>query len=95
MRNDQIVLACLAFCLAISSASAQDSGTAKQNVHQPAKTGPAKSPLPAPSKTPEAQPEELSSQAMVEEQERRDRKEQAERDRDDQARLTQNRAPTG
>ena len=34
--------------------------------------------------TPAASPDEIAHQAMVEEQERRDREEQAERDRDDQ-----------
>ncbi|MEO7053864.1 MAG: hypothetical protein ABI191_02730 [Rhizomicrobium sp.] len=34
---------------------------------------------------PAASPEEISHQAMVEEQERRDRETEAERDRDDQA----------
>jgi hypothetical protein len=38
---------------------------------------------PAP-QTPAAKPDEISHEAMVEEQEKRDREEQAERDRDDQ-----------
>ncbi|MGZ5920266.1 MAG: hypothetical protein ACXWLT_00690 [Rhizomicrobium sp.] len=39
---------------------------------------------PPPPTAPTASPDEIAHQAMVEEQERRDREEQAERDRDDQ-----------
>lgn len=76
----------LAILLAAPPALAQESGTATVQSDKPL---PGKEPrvaLPsAASQPPTAKPDEISHDAMVEEQERRDREEQAERDRDDQA----------
>lgn len=70
--------------LAASPAQAQSTGdTAKRHEdHSPESKAP---PPQAPQRTPTAGADETSHDAMVEEQERRDREEQAERDRDDQA----------
>jgi hypothetical protein len=74
---------CLAVLLWVSSSRAQEPAATPTQRGQisPNAEAPATSP---PSTPPAAKPDEISHEAMVEEQERRDREEQAERDRDDQ-----------
>jgi hypothetical protein len=86
MRVFLVCAAWLGLWLAASPVFAQMSGVSDIRAGDKAPDGPgsaAMSPRPNPS-TPTANPDEISHQAMVEEQERRDREEQAERDRDDQ-----------
>jgi hypothetical protein len=73
---------CLGFCLVALPGFAQAPASPKGVEKTPDANPPAAPRPPAP---PAASPDEISHQAMVEEQERRDREEQAERDRDDQA----------
>jgi hypothetical protein len=76
--------ACLGFWLAAAPSIAQTPGPPKSIQGAPKVPAPA-TPSPPVPQPPVAGSEEMSHQAMVEEQERRDREEQAERDRDDQA----------
>jgi hypothetical protein len=83
MKIELAGAACLAALLCASSSGAQEPA-APPAQHGQIPSGAeahATSPPPAP---PAAKPDEISHEAMVEEQERRDREEQAERDRDDQ-----------
>jgi hypothetical protein len=71
----------LGLWLAASPALAQVSGPSDIRAGDKAPDTAQSPPTPP---APAADPDEISHQAMVEEQERRDREEQAERDRDDQ-----------
>lgn len=83
MRESLIGAAVLGFYLIASPVFAQDSKAATGVSDKTPGADPAAAP--APPQNPVKSPEEIAHQAMVEEQERRDREEQAERDRDDQA----------
>jgi hypothetical protein len=80
MKISLVGAAWLGVWLAASPVFAQVSRAS--DVH-PGDKAPGTAPPPTPT-TPTASPDEIAHQAMVEEQERRDREEQAERDRDDQ-----------
>lgn len=81
MKTTLIFAASLGFFLAAGPLAAQ---TSRQGVEKPPKAAPASQPPQPVSQPPATGPQEMSHQAMVEEQERRDREAQAERDRDDQ-----------
>jgi hypothetical protein len=85
MRVFLIGVAWLGLWLTALPAFAQVSGAADVQASDKASHAAPNTAAPPPtSQTPMASPDEISHQAMVEEQERRDREEQAERDRDDQ-----------
>jgi hypothetical protein len=79
------LIAAAGLWLAVSSADAQTPGaTGVRAGDKASDAGSNTAPPPAP-RTPAATQAEISHQAMVDEQERRDREEQAERDRDDRS----------
>lgn len=80
MKISLVGAAWLGLWLAASPAFAQVSGASDV---RPGDKASNTAPPPTPA-APAASPDEIAHQAMVEEQERRDREEQAERDRDDQ-----------
>jgi hypothetical protein len=82
MRGSLIGAAVLGFCLLALPVFAQGSkaaASAGDKTPSAVSTKP-----PPPPQNPAKSPEEIAHQAMVEEQERRDRAAEAERDRDDQ-----------
>jgi hypothetical protein len=86
MRVFLVFAAWLGLWLAASPAIAQMSEGSDVRAGDKATDGARSAAVPSPPtpSTPTASPDEIAHQAMVEEQERRDRAEQAERDRDDQ-----------
>ena len=83
MRDFLIGAAVLGFCLIASPVLAQGSKAAAIASDKTQGAVPTTPPTPSP-QSPAKSPDEIDHQAMVEEQERRDRAVEAERDRDDQ-----------
>jgi hypothetical protein len=84
MRNPLIGAAVLGFCLIASPVFAQGSAATANDKPPTAASGAAPPSPQTPAKNAVKNPEDIAHQAMVEEQERRDRAAEAERDRDDQ-----------
>jgi hypothetical protein len=81
MRTALIAALGIGIWLAASPAIAQNTAAPPSGDTNQSRSGAPDAPTP---QAPSASPEEIAHQAMVDEQERRDREAEAERDRDDQ-----------